>query len=424
MRKQILIFSALAISTITFAQKNELKSAEKALKAGKTAEAQTALDTAEPLIANADAKLKAKYYLIKGKLNYDLAKKGSNDSYQVAVNSLKEVIDIEKKSGKKSYTSEVNTLLGTISANLVNEAVAANQSKDFGIAAKKLYLAYELDKKNEDYLYYAATSAVEDKDYDAALKYYLDLKELGHTGITTEYYAVNVETGEQERAPNKQQRDLFIKAKTHKDPTEKQTESRLPEIVKNIALIYTQKGETDKALSAIKDARAANPEDINLLLTEANLYIKLDQKDKFKELMEVAIQKDPTNPVLYFNLGVINAEQGDTEAAEKYYKKSVEIDPDYKDSYLNLASLLLAQEGDIVEEMNSLGTSRADNARYDELKSKRENLYTSAIPYLEKILEIDANDVNALKTLMNIYGTIGDNAKFKEMKEKLAALEQ
>ena len=74
--------------------------------------------------------------------------------------------------------------------------------------------------------------------------------------------------------------------------------------------------------------------------------------------------------------------------------------------------------------MNSLGTSRADNARYDELKQKREDLYRSAIPYLEKLLAIDAKDVDALKTLMNIYGTLGENEKFKEVKAKIAEVEQ
>ncbi|NER11883.1 tetratricopeptide repeat protein [Leptobacterium flavescens] len=424
MRKQILIFSALAISTISFAQKKELKSAEKALKGGNTAEAQTALSAAEPLLANADVKTKAKFYLLKGKVKHDMAKKGTGDAYTEAVAAFKEVISIEDGS-KKTYTEEAKTLMNTISAELVNSAVeSAQQTKNYKEAARKLYMAYELDPANEDYLYFAANYAVTDNDYDTALDYYLKLKELKHTGVITEYYAVNVETGEEEKLPNKQQRDLFVKAKTHSNPTEKQTESRFPEIVKNIALIYAQQGKIEEAVAAVKDAREANPSDVNLLLTEANLYIKLDNKEKFEELMKEAVQKDPDNPVLYFNLGVISAEQNNYDQAKGYYEKSIEIDPNYKDSYLNLASLILTQEGPIVDEMNSLGTSRADNVRYDELKKKREGLYTSAVPYLEKILDIDANDVDALKTLMNIHGTLGNTAKFRELKEKLAALEQ
>lgn len=44
MKKQILIGAALLASSLTFAQKDELKAAEKALKSGNTVEAKAALD--------------------------------------------------------------------------------------------------------------------------------------------------------------------------------------------------------------------------------------------------------------------------------------------------------------------------------------------------------------------------------------------
>ena len=44
-----------------------------------------------------------------------------------------------------------------------------------------------------------------------------------------------------------------------------------------------------------------------------------------------------------------------------------------QNAYLNLVSLILEQEN-TVEQMNSLGTSRAENKKYDELKLKRESI--------------------------------------------------
>ena len=58
--------------------------------------------------------------------------------------------------------------------------------------------------------------------------------------------------------------------------------------------------------------------------------------------------------------------------------------------------------------MNGLGNSRADNARYDVLKTERENLYKECVPILEKLVSINKNQ-EAVKTLMNIYGTLGNN---------------
>jgi tetratricopeptide (TPR) repeat protein len=202
------------------------------------------------------------------------------------------------------------------------------------------------------------------------------------------------------------------------------TESKLPEIIKNIALIYVQQKQNDLAIGAIKDARAVNPLDVGLILTEANLYIQLGDKQKFADLMKEAIEKDPNNHILYFNLGVITAEQGDRAKARSYYESVIELDPSYAASYLNLAALILDGEPELVEKMNSLGNSRADNIKYEQLQKQREGLFLEAVPVLENLTEIDPLNVEALTTLKNIFGTIGDAANFKKMKEKLEALGQ
>ncbi|MGB0487390.1 MAG: tetratricopeptide repeat protein, partial [Flavobacteriaceae bacterium] len=203
------------------------------------------------------------------------------------------------------------------------------------------------------------------------------------------------------------------------------TESRLPEIVKNIALIYVQKGEVDLAISAIKEARAVNPNDINLLLSEADLYIKLGDRDKFAELMKLAVEKDPNNAILYYNLGVINGEQGDFEAAKGYYLKALELDSTYSATYLNLVSLILEGESALVDQMNELVTSRkaSDMDKYDQLEIQRIGLYKECLPYLEKLIEIDPANVEAITTAKNIYYTIDDIDKFKLMNAKLQEIE-
>ena len=134
--------------------------------------------------------------------------------------------------------------------------------------------------------------------------------------------------------------------------------------------------------------------------------------------MQEAIAQDPNNANLYFNLGVVNADLGDTAAAREYYEKSIEIDPTFESGYLNLVAVILEGEAGLVEEMNSLGNSRADNARYEVLKKEREDLYQECIPILKKIVDLNKNE-NAVRTLMNIYGTLGDTEGFKAMKALL-----
>ena len=196
----------------------------------------------------------------------------------------------------------------------------------------------------------------------------------------------------------------------------------LGEIVKNIALIYIAKGENEMAAKAIKDARAQNPDDMNLLISEANIMLKLDKRDEFKRLMEEASIKDPNNAELQYNLGVITAEGGDNENAIIYYERAIELNPEYADAYNNMSVLILEKDQKIIEKMNALGTSAADNKKYDEYKLQRLEVYKEAIPYLEKANELKPNIYSA-RTLMNIYSAIDDMPKFKEMKAKVEALE-
>ena len=163
------------------------------------------------------------------------------------------------------------------------------------------------------------------------------------------------------------------------------TKFKYPEIVKNIALIYNELGQKDKAMKAVQDARKANPGDVGLILTEANIYIQLGEKQRYKELIKEALEKDPNNAVLYFNLGVVNSEQGD-KALREYYEKAIEVDPSMENAYLNLVALILENESTIVEQMNNLGNSRADNLKYDELKKERETLYKECVPVLKQLI--------------------------------------
>ena len=138
--------------------------------------------------------------------------------------------------------------------------------------------------------------------------------------------------------------------------------------------------------------------------------------------MEKAIELDPDNGILYYNLGVIYAEQGELALAKEKYSQAIKLIPDYVDAYLNLVSVILEDEVSIVDEMNSLGTSKKDNLRYDELKVKREDLYRECVPLLEELLNVSPTNIDALNTLKNIYGVLGNNEAFMKIKAKIEKL--
>lgn len=411
MKKQVLAVAMLGLTSVAFAQKNEVKALEKAVKSGKIAEYASLINQAESLIGNADEKTKAKYYYLKAK-----AMLGGNNADKV-VKALGEFED--NKSSK--YATEIEQLKKKYEGDLVNSAIE-DAKKDKGEASsKKLLAAYKIGG-NQEYLFYAAEGFLSVKKYDKALPLYEELNKSGFTGAKTEYFAKSKISGEVQLFSDKKSRDQSVKLGTHITPTENEKPSLRPNIIKNIALLNIQLGNTDAGLAAIKDARAADPNNVDLIIAEANLYLKLDKKDKFKALMEQAIKQDPNNPVLFYNLGVITADLGDYAKAREYYQKSLDIKGDDINTNFNMAALILKGEKPLVDEMNALGTSAADNKKFDELQEKKNGLYKEAIPYLEKILSLDAKNASAIETLKNIYGAIGDTANFKKMKALLESL--
>ncbi|MWB94854.1 tetratricopeptide repeat protein [Flavobacterium sp. GA093] len=416
--KYVILASALLISVATFAQKDQIKSAEKALKSGDAQGALAILKDAENLVVNAKDTEQAQYYFVKGNAYLDLANKKIEEGKNLsqAADSYKKLIDVEKASGKQKYSTQAATSITQIKGSLINSAIADTQASKHADGAKKLYEAYSLDKKDTINLYYAASTAVNSQDYDLALPMYEELKNLNYSGKGTSYTATNIASGEEQGFNTANERDLAVKLKTHDKPKTEAIPSKRGEIFKNYALILVQKGRVEDAKKAIADAKKANPEDSSLILTEANLYLETKDFDTYKKLVEEALQKDPNNADLIFNLGVISANAKNPADAEKYYLKAIEINPNYTNAYLNLAALKLEAEKPIIDEMNKLGTSAKDMKRYDVLKTQRENVFKGVIPYLKKANELDPKNEDVSKTLLGVYSALEMTAEAKALK--------
>lgn len=399
--------------TVGYAQKKELRQAQKLFKASKIEEAKTSLSANQAIIEGSDdAKIKTLYHFLKGQIaRLDKDFQASYDNLKLA-------------EGNSALKAALTTEIQQLTSDIVNAAIAQSEAKEFIPSSENLYLAYQINPvENKDYLYYAATNAVNGSDYNIALEHYIQLRDINYTGVVTKYYVTDVASGEETKV-SATEFGIYQKSKDYTNARTEDTESKYPEIVKNIALIYNELGQKDNAMKAVQDARKANPGDVGLILTEANIYIQLGEKQRYKELITEALEKDPSNAVLYFNLGVVNSEQGDSVLAREYYEKAIENDPSMENAYLNLVALILKNESKIVEQMNSLGNSRADNLKYDELKKERETLYKECVPVLKQLIALDDSNLEAVQTLRNIYGTIGDNEGFMEMKAIMEKYEQ
>lgn len=415
MKKNILSIGLSLLSVVAIAQKKEVRDAGKAIDKGSYAEAKSLLTQAESMLGDANDNVKEDFYVYKGQ-----AYLGTGEG--TSIKDLMTASEAFKKAEELGNAEAAAQGLAGVTNSLVQSAINDQNAQKYDMAAEKLYAGYQLNPKDTLYLYFAASNAVTAKNYDTALKYYEDLKDLGYTGIETEYLAINKATGEEEAMP-KAQRDLMVKTGEYIKPEDRITPSKAGEITKNIALIYIEQGREEEAVSALEAAKEANPDDTSLMQTEADMYYRMGKKDKYKELMEQIVAQDPTNGNLYYNLGVTAFEMGDNDGAISYYEKALKYNPEMAEARLNIAAAILANEAKIVEEMNTLGMSKADTKKYDELAEKRKDVYRKALPYLVTVMENDAENLEAIRTAMNIYYQLGENEKADALKAKLSAQE-
>ncbi len=433
--KHIVWASALLVSVSSFAQKDELKSLKKIYardvpSADDIAEYRANLTKLETLATEEGDKVYTTFYKCMFPIvqiaSYgpavtpnQIAAAYSPKSITDLASGLNATLEYEKKTGKKIYTDDINETIMSFKPDVVNVAIALGNAKKYKEAGDVLYAVYQLDKKDTDKLFYAASYAVNGSDYENALIYYNELKAINYTGEGTVYWAVNKATQKEETFPSVSERTILIKSGTHEKPRDEKLESKKGEIYKNIALILVQQGKIEEAKMAVQDARKASPDDNTLILTELDLYLRLKDYTTYTKLVNEALEKNPTNIDLIFNLGVISAEGGKLDEAEKYYRRAIEIDPNYFNANLNLAELKLRGDEKWVNEINKLGTSEKDNKRYEVLKGEREKNFKAILPYLEKAVQIQPDNDAAKKTLLSVYNALEMTAQYKSLKAKM-----
>jgi len=429
--KHIIIAGTLLVSVGSFAQKDELKALKKIYNkdvpsAAELQEYKDNLNKLQPLATEEADKVYYNYY--KGVLpQIEMAALGAMPTpLQIsklltpkAISDLaatySATLEFEKKSGKKVFTDDINEDITAMKPILWQIVLSLDASKKNIETSQVLYSIYQLDKKELDKLYLAANYAMTAQDYAKALEYLRELRAANYTGEGTTYMATNKATDKEEGYQSKDDRDNLVRLGTHIKPREEKAPSKKGEIVKNIALILIEQGKTDEAKEAIIEARKDNPNDVPLIISQADIYYKLNDITNYKKIINEALEKDPTNEVLFFNLGVVSVTSNQFEDAEKYYKKAIELKPTYVDAYLNLSDLTLKPDAKIVEEMNKLGTNVKDQKRYDVLKAERQQLFNKAMPLLEKAHELDPKNDVVKSNLRAVYS-------FLELTDKVKAL--
>lgn len=208
--------------------------------------------------------------------------------------------------------------------------------------------------------------------------------------------------------------------------------TKKPEVYYNLQLLYLGQNKVNRALDVVKKGRAIDPKDRNLLIAEANIYLREGKADEAKKVLMLAIEQDPKNPNLHFAIGTnydktVNDTSKTMEIREQAfldgivaYKKAIELKPDFFDAYFNLGALMNNKAAELLINAKTLPLS--ESKKYDELSMRANKILAEAIPFLEKAHELEPKDKNTLILLKSAYFQTKNMEKYKSAKEKLESL--
>jgi tetratricopeptide (TPR) repeat protein len=416
----------LALTSVGFAQKDEIKALEKATKNANLAEVEATSKAAESAVANSTDEFKAQFYFTKAKAYATLAEKNvaKNQTLETAAETLGLLMDFEKLKGINKYSKQATEMVNTIKTSLFEIGAKGFENKSFKVSQKAFESAYKMSKNDTVYLYNASLAALNDKNYDAALVNFNELNKIGYSGITQQFFATNKETNKEDPFADKITRDLMVKGGTHTKPRDGKSESKKGEIIRFIALIYNQNGDTEKAKDAFKEARKANPKDQDLYLSELKLYKDAKDLENYEKLANESLQALPDNEDILFTLGINYSEFEKADKAKQYLTQLLAKNPKYKYANYYMGIAVLGEEKPIIDQMNKLGTSAADNKKYDELKIKRDDVLKASIPYFRTELNNIDEKIDILNQLKSIYTILLMDDEVKKIKAEIEALEK
>ncbi len=178
--------------------------------------------------------------------------------------------------------------------------------------------------------------------------------------------------------------------------------------------------DTTKGLEYIALGRTAFPGNNALMIDELNVYMGRGQSKLMISKMEEAANADSTNKTLWFALGATYDNMGKRLNAETAYKRALSIDSMYFDALYNLGAMHYNAAVEIYNKVKDLPMSK--EKEYNAGKTKYTALFNKSLPYLEKALEIQSNDLNTLASLKEIYAKLDMFAKSTEMRKRIEVL--
>ncbi len=394
MKRIVFLLIIVFISTtVVFAQGRDMRRADRNLNRGNLADAKENIEAAmeyEEILEDPEI------WILQARLYINIAMSEEPEYRQLAerpVNkadaAIKKAIELDTDN---TYLIEIQQNMLFLSELIFNEGVDAYNQEQWGQASDYFLRAYEIgesfDAKDTTTLYNAALAAELGRDFERARDMYLDLKRM---------------------------------------------EYDQPFIYSSLSNISLFMGDTLAGTEYIREGRERYPEDLDLIFTEANIHIFTGDVESAEKVLDLAIQRDPDNPSLYFAFGanydkmaqdtMYTVEEREFAFVEavKAYEKALELNPDYFDAMYNLGALYFNKGLVLFERAEERIRETQDFARYEEDEKVFREIWLEAQPYLEEALTMIDEDDPSYRTvvisLVELYARTNQPEKLREIEE-------
>lgn len=208
-----------------------------------------------------------------------------------------------------------------------------------------------------------------------------------------------------------------------------------PEIYRYLASLQKKSGDLNAAIATTQKGRQAYPNDKEIMLDEVSFLQEAGRTNEVEASVKAALEKDPGNAVLHSLLASIYEGKADPregskpaeadmnkwyDLAETEYKKSIELDPKFFDSYFNIGVLYNNRAAFEYEKAAKI----TDDAKYTAAKKVADDIFVKAIPYFEQAHSLKPDDKPTIQQLKTLYAKAGNTAKFNEMQDLLSGKKQ
>ena len=181
---------------------------------------------------------------------------------------------------------------------------------------------------------------------------------------------------------------------------------------------YITLKDSTKALSALQQGFEMYPDTTLILFELVNYYINTGDVEACMNYLNIAEEKESGNPSIYFAKGTLYEKIGERDNAIQEYLKSIEVDPEFYNSWFNLGAAYFNN----AVELYDVANTKEDLAEYNKAKAEADEALKKAIEPMEKAHSLNPDDKGPLETLKTIYYRLKEDAKYEEITRKLDSL--